>query len=404
MKSSRRALVVLLACALVGLGLSLVLWLRHSGHELAWLGALCSSAEDSGCNEVARSPLAAPFGVPLAFMGVLFYASLAALGATAWRGGESYLRTCRGLAAAGLVVDVGLLSYSLFGLGTLCGLCAATYLATLGAFLAALRAEAPREASAPPALAFGVALAVALVSASALVVERARAVRPETFADDPDQALRLAWEAFHAHYQRTSVQPIETRSSARRGAQRPVLEFVLFADFACAHCQRAAKLLAEVVERHRDTTALVFKHYPLDGGCNPHSEAIHPGACTLAFAAESARRQGRFWPLHDRLFAERELWARGVSPAQLGALASEAGLDTGTFATDLDSEGVRAAVSADLAQAETLGVTGTPTLFINGRRMPSIPIVTFLEELLAAESEAQAGFVSASRGARGAGE
>jgi len=403
MKPSSRA--ALLVCALAGLGLSLVLWLRQSGHELAWLGALCSAAEDSGCNEVARSPLAAPFGVPLAFVGVLYYAGLVALGATAGRGGEPYLVACRVLAGAGLVVDVGLLSYSLFGLGTLCGLCAATYAATLGAFLAALRAQAaPSAPAAPNPLAFLVTLAVALVATSALVVEHARGVRPATFADDPDQALRLAWEAFHAHYQRTPVQPLDTRAAARRGAERPVLELVLFADFACAHCQRAAKLLGEFVERHRDTTALVFKHYPLDAGCNPQADAIHPGACTLAFAAESARRQGRFWAMHDRLFAERERWARGVSPAQLGALAGEAGLEAASFATDLDSAPVRAAVAADLAEAERLGVTGTPTLFVNGRRMPSIPIVTFLEELLAAESEAQAGFADASRATRGAGE
>jgi len=404
--------LVLLAAALVGLSVSAGLWMRQSGGTLAWLDALCSRGGSSGCAAVERSPLAAPFGVPLALFGVLFYAGLVALAFTSrLHGAQPFLGWALVLAALGLVVDAGLLSYSLFELGTVCGLCALTYLATLVALLAtlwALRGGSGRLVlhahAAPAGLGFLAAAWVALVASAASVEERAAGAHPADFATDPDRALRLAWDAFREHYSRTEVQPIDTRAAPRKGAEQPVLELVLFADFACPYCQRAAQVLGEFVERHREVVALVFLHYPLDPTCNAESEPIHPGACALARAAESARRQGRFWPFAERLFANRELWARGVSPTQISSLASADGLELATFEMDLSSPSVSAVVQADLAQAEALGVTGTPTLFVNGRRMPSIPIPTFLEELLLAEAEERAGFASAPRALLGARE
>ena len=99
----------------------------------------------------------------------------------------------------------------------------------------------------------------------------------------------------------------------------------------------------------------------------------------------------------ELLFAQRERWAGGVSLPEITQLAGQAGLDLAAFERDLASESVGAAVQADLARAEALGVTGTPTLFVNGRPMPSIPIPTFLEELLLSESAERGSFASASR-------
>lgn len=401
--------------ALLGALVSLLLYLRGAddGGPWSWLAALCGRAGSSGCEIVARSELAAPFGVSLALVGVVFYGVLLVLVAGVWLfGPRPGLAWLLALAALGLVVDAGLLSYSLFGLGTLCNLCALTYAATLASVACAFvlwRAEessGERSAHAPPRplLAFAAAGALAVFSATGWLAERAAPATPARFLADPDRALRLAWDAFLAHYRAVEPVRIAAKSAPRKGAARPVLELVLFADFACSHCERAAKLLSDFVERHRESSALVFKHYPLDDECNPESERIHPGACQLARAAVSAGLQHQFWRLHELLFANRELWLRGVSAPQLVALADQAGLDTALFQAALDSAAARAAVAADVSEAEALGVTGTPTLFINGRRMPSIPIPTFLEELLRSEAEQQAGFGAEAVVERGASE
>jgi predicted DsbA family dithiol-disulfide isomerase/uncharacterized membrane protein len=414
---TRRTLLAALALgsALAGAGLSALIHARQLGlgEGLAWLAALCGPAGASGCDLAQRSPAAQPFGLSLAligcaYYGALFLAGVAAL-AFASRGTLAFLFL---LAALGLVVDAGLASYSLFVLGGLCGLCVATYAATTVAALTAFAWLRASERGLVPArrfprrelLAFGAVAALALLAGTGWLAARATPLPPAAFVQDPDRALRVAWDAFHAHFHAAPALTLETRAAPRKGAVRPVLELVLFADFACSHCERAVRLLGEFVERHRQEVALVFKHYPLDSECNPQADAVHKGACLLARAAGAAAEQRQFWRFAELLFAEHERWRGGVTSLELGPLALRAGLDPEVFQAALASEPTRAALAADLAEAKALGVTGTPTLFINGRRMPSIPITTFLEELLVAEREERPNFSAPAYRDRGASE
>lgn len=403
----------LLLSALSGALVSTLLFLRQEGGgSWSWLSALCGPAGALGCDLVERSPLAQPFGVSLALLGCAYYGAVlvSALAGLVFASGGAVSVLCA-LSALGLLVDAGLASYSLFVLGTLCGLCGLTYLATLGCAAFSFGwLRASERALVPPSFrprrevaAFVSAGGLAVLAALGWLGARVAPTTPAAFTADPDRALRLAWDAFHAHFHAAPVRAVETDGAPRMGAARPVLELVLFADFACRHCERAATILGEFVERHREEAALVFKHYPLDSACNPGSDAVHPGSCLLARAASAAGPRA-FWRLEQRLFAQGERWQRGVTPLELVALAAEVGLDPEAYRSALDSEGVRALVAADLAQAETLGVTGTPTLFVNGRRLASIPIPTFLEELLVAEREERPGFGAAAFLERGANE
>jgi protein-disulfide isomerase len=99
---------------------------------------------------------------------------------------------------------------------------------------------------------------------------------------------------------------------------------------------------------------IVFKHLPLP---------FHDKAQGAHAAAEAAHLQGKFWEMHDKIFAEQ----RAMSPAKYLEYASTIGLDVEQFKKDLSSAKVKDRISEDMAQAAKLGVTGTPGFFINGR-------------------------------------
>jgi predicted DsbA family dithiol-disulfide isomerase len=90
---------------------------------------------------------------------------------------------------------------------------------------------------------------------------------------------------------------------------------------------------------------------------------MHPGAPAAHAAAEAAHRQGRFWAMHDKIFAN----PRDVNAETLARYAREIGLDLDRFRRDSASEAVRDRIRADAAEAKELGVTGTPAFFVNGR-------------------------------------
>jgi protein-disulfide isomerase len=99
---------------------------------------------------------------------------------------------------------------------------------------------------------------------------------------------------------------------------------------------------------------IVFKHLPL---------SIHSKAEAAHLAAEAAYQQGKFWEMHDMIFAEQ----RQMSPEKYVAYAGEIGMDVDQYKKDLKSDKVKKRVDADSQAAAKLGVTGTPAFFINGR-------------------------------------
>lgn len=396
----RRAAPLLVAIAILALGgaaLSALLAQHHSapaGAGARFVQAVCGGAA-SGCDAVNRSSASVILGIPLALLGFWFYGAIAVLALVARSARrETEVLLVRAMALAGVGVDIALFLYSLLGIGAVCSLCVVTYgitIAIAALSIVSLRrfrsiAPVPEAAPALPraslAHVFGL---VAVLSTGALLSGPDSALAGG--GASPEDALAAAWSSFHRIYRETPEKRIEFQGSPRRGSTRPVLQLALFADFLCPHCKRVADRLVRFTDSHRDSTQLVFKHYPLDTTCNRLADTVHAGACLLAKGAEAAARQNRFWHFHDALFGNQEIWARGVQEAQLVSLAENAGLDAERFAKDLAAPDVASLVQRDVDEAnERLDVTATPTLFINGRKMESIPIDEFLEELLLAEA------------------
>jgi protein-disulfide isomerase len=151
-----------------------------------------------------------------------------------------------------------------------------------------------------------------------------------------------------------AVQNVEVGKAPVRGPKNAPITVIAFSDFECPFCGRVLPTLKQIEDQYAGKVRVAFKNQPL---------SFHPNAKPAAMAALAAHEQGKFWEYHDKLFANQ----RALDRASLERYAQELGLDMGKFKAALDSNKYEAQVSADMSEASRLGVSGTPTFFINGR-------------------------------------
>ncbi len=150
------------------------------------------------------------------------------------------------------------------------------------------------------------------------------------------------------------IHKIELGDAPIRGSESAKITIVEWADFQCPFCVRVNPTLEQIRKEYGDKVRFAFKHLPL---------SMHAKARAAHQASEAAHRQGKFWEMHDRIFAS----PKDLSPETYLRYAGEIGLDIDKYNSDLSSSSVRKVVDADLAMARELGVSGTPSFFINGR-------------------------------------
>lgn len=172
--------------------------------------------------------------------------------------------------------------------------------------------------------------------------------------------------------------PIATEGAASRGPENAPVTIVEFSEFQCPFCRRVVPTLREVEERYPGRVRLVFRHFPL---------ARHREAPKAAEAAECARDQGRFWEMHDHLFANAER----LKPADLKAHARAVGIDGAAFDACLDSGRHAERWKRDLAEAESYGASGTPMFFVNGRLISGAQPFAVFAQVIDEELRAKAG-------------
>jgi glutaredoxin len=148
---------------------------------------------------------------------------------------------------------------------------------------------------------------------------------------------------------------IPTQGAPEMGPANARVTLVEFSDFQCPYCSKAVAQINAILKAYPNDVKLIFKQFPLEN---------HPAAPISAAAALAAHNQGKFWPMHDLMFANRAKLGR---PAIL-AWAAQIGLDMKRFNQDLDSDAVKKAVLRDTKDGDNAGVDATPTLFINGQR------------------------------------
>jgi protein-disulfide isomerase len=150
--------------------------------------------------------------------------------------------------------------------------------------------------------------------------------------------------------------PIPTLGAPVMGPADARITLVEFSDFQCPYCSKAVVQINATLKAYPNDVRLIFKQYPLF--------ELHPAAGMAAAAALAAHRQGKFWPMHDVMFANRGRLSR----QSILGWAKDIGLDLLRFMADLDSDAIKKAVLRDQADGDKAGVEGTPTVFVNGQR------------------------------------
>jgi protein-disulfide isomerase len=163
-----------------------------------------------------------------------------------------------------------------------------------------------------------------------------------------------------------TVYKVDVGNSPVMGPKNAPVTIVEFSDFQCPFCSRVVPTIKQLEEKYKGKVRVAFKQYPLP---------FHDKAQLAAEAALAAHDQGKFWEMHDKLFANQQALDR----PSLDKYAEELGLNTGKFKEALDSGKFKQQVSADMAVANGLGGgMGTPTFFINGRKIAgAMPVDAF---------------------------
>jgi len=430
---SRLRLLLLIAVCVLNAALSGLLLLQHhgEGRAVAAVSQVCGEGADSGCDKVAQSRFAQVRGVPLGGFGLLVYGSLALLLGLALLGGPETRSAAASIAllvlTLALAVDVALFGIQLIAIRAFCKVCLLTYaVGALGLVLALPARRDGRvvgEALLRPdgRLAFaGWALATAILGIAVLAGEKAldlrerergrsilggttaaalstapsapfgspapgsdavrfqeearvateQARRLQEILDDPRKLDQYFAEKAAREFEAGPVHALKLDDAPYKGPAQAPIRVTEFSDFLCPFCRNIAVAFNSYLPTTAGRVSVYFKNYPLDADCNPNVKpTIHAGACRLARGGLCAHEQGRFWPYHDKVFASPPPDPLKVD---LAKLAGEAGLDAAAFGACLDSPRIAERLAAEIAEGKGSGVDATPTLFVNGKRLPRI--------------------------------
>ncbi|MCA9668226.1 MAG: thioredoxin domain-containing protein [Myxococcales bacterium] len=151
------------------------------------------------------------------------------------------------------------------------------------------------------------------------------------------------------------------------------VQIVEYADFRCGHCAAVAPMLKQLLAKYKGKVVLFFKPYPLRQGA----------AVRAAQASLAAHLQGKFWPMHKRLFDNPSMH----DAAGLTKLAKAAGLDVGKFQAAMQSRALLKIIDKNKREGLKLGITGTPTLYFNGKKYRLRKDLMHLQERIEEELE-----------------
>jgi protein-disulfide isomerase/uncharacterized membrane protein len=384
--------------ALAGLGICLYLYSLHVALLMGEIkgGILCGTENGLGCHAVASSPYSIFVGLPLATWGAVFYSTIIFLGigGIIFRrdSGPAFFRWALFLAVLGLAFDLYLAHTMIFRIRAVCRPCVATYIINI-AIIIILLIKVRQESKPRIALnaifpgikdARGIDLYYRNVIKGLLIggillaagagVAGSKFLSTSLTENDRERLVKIK-----ENLSRQKPKIVAGENRPFMGAADAKLTVVEFSDFLCPYCAKASKYLKLSESANHDKARFVFRHYPLDNSCNRRlSSNVHPGACLLAEGAVCAAEQDRFWQYHDIAFETKGK----ISRTKVLDIAADIGLDLNSFNSCLDSGRGLKVVKEDIEAGIKAGIRGTPTLFVNGRRLGGVPKPWVLNEIL----------------------
>jgi protein-disulfide isomerase len=158
----------------------------------------------------------------------------------------------------------------------------------------------------------------------------------------------------------TGLQEVATADDPSLGSAVAPVVIVEFGDFECPYCREAAPIIKQVLQKYPDAVRLIYRDFPVT--------ELHTEAIPAAEAANCAAQQGKFWAYHDKLFEQQDQ----LGSALYTSLASSLNLDMAKFNLCRSQHLTLSEIQDDLVAGISAGVSGTPTWFINGQKVPGV--------------------------------
>lgn len=188
---------------------------------------------------------------------------------------------------------------------------------------------------------------IAAISASAFyVADKVQEIRNGQGAEQQAAEIQKITAAIDGRGENYSLGPINAK-----------VKIVIFSDYACPYCKQSAPLVRDLAKKYGDQIRITFRDYPL-----------HDNSVDLALAGNCAGAQNKFWEMHDLLFNNQDTLSSlkdSELNIKLKELASSLGVDSKIFADCLDNKTYLYRLNDDFTDAELLGLSGTPSWFIN---------------------------------------
>ena len=203
-----------------------------------------------------------------------------------------------------------------------------------------------------------------------LQAARGEARRLQELLDDPKKLEQYFTDKAMQEFEHAAVADLPLAGTPLKGPENAPIRVVEFSDFLCPFCRSLAGAFSNYVPRSANRVAIYFKNYPLDQACHPGlPNTVHAGACVVALGAICAQEQGRFWPYHDKVFSTQ---LSNPQVSDVTRLVGAAGLDSTAFEACLGSQKAKDRLSAEIQEGARAGVKATPTIFVNGKRLPRV--------------------------------
>ena len=381
MTSKSRTLLLLFA--LLGLGASTISTYVHYKllTDPTYI-SFCDVNTTVSCTQAYTSRYGSFLGVPVAVGGIIFFAVAAVLAGLAGSAKSRARDNAPGYiflwSTIGLAFALYLAWASYVVLGLFCILCSITYVSVIGLFvvsggattfpMSSLPGRAARDirtlVSSPVALVMLLVIAAGSVAliASFPNESSAAAVQEQAFTNfqplsDEERKRMEAWWAVQTQDQL----PIPAAAGTK-------VLIVKFSDFQCPACRQAFEALKPVLAKYEGQgVQFIKKHYPLEGECNPNAAGMnHYGSCEAAAAYEMAKSTPNLAKLDEWFFDNQGSLNRDVVRR---AAEEQAGI------TDFDAryEAALQTVRTDASLGKLVKVSSTPTIYINGRKVPCCP-------------------------------
>ncbi len=181
---------------------------------------------------------------------------------------------------------------------------------------------------------------------------------------------------------------IVTLTQHREGQGKNNITLVEYGDYQCPYCGQYYPIVKQVQAEFNQQITFQFRNFPL--------VSLHPNAFAGARAAEAAGLQNKFWQMHDLLYEQNQAYYNGGNPPNswigasdptpyFNADAQQLGLNVTQFKKDYASDKVNNLINADMAEGNKLGITGTPTFFLDGKQVQVGESVSSFEQVINAE-------------------